>query len=190
MALPRFLYSESESIHEKLLPESECDDQLLVSPKTNRDFTGALSKSKKEIAHNPALRPSFVGNLQESSESEGGAEDTKDASGSAQQYQGNRREWEFGAAAVAMELSEPGAGGEGSDSDDSGGVLERMGEERNKKKKKKREGNGVVVGGGGGGHAINDCRDSESLPGPSYRSSVKGVSPASGIYKLSLPGVL
>ena len=167
MALPRFLYSHSESVHEKFIPESGCEDPLLVSPKTKRDFTGALSKSKKEIANNPVLR---VGNLQESSESEGGADDIKDASSSAQlQQKGDRREWEFGAA--AMELSEPGAG-ERSDSDESG-ILEHMGEERMKKK----EGNGVIVGGGGGeGRAINDGGDSESFPGATSRSTIKRIS--------------
>ena len=177
MALPRFLYSHSESVHQKFIPESECDESLLVSPKTNRDFTGALSKSKKEIANNPALRPSFVGNLQVS-ESEGGAEDSSKEDASAQEYQGNRREWEFGAAAVAMELSEPGAGagGEGSDSDESG-ILERMDEERrsSERKKKKKEGNGVVVG--AGGRAINDGGgvDSKSFRDAS-RSYVKRLS--------------
>jgi hypothetical protein len=187
MALPRFLYSHSESVHQKFIPESGCDEPLLVSPKTNRDFTGALSKSKKEIANNPALRPSFVGNLQESSESEGGADDKEDASSSTHQHLGNRREWEFGAAAVAMELSEPGAG-EGSDSDESG-ILEHMGEERRPPKKKKKEGNGVVVG--GEGRAINDgdddyiiCGDSESCRDRgTSRSSTKRLSPVlSGAY--------
>ena len=179
MALPRFLYSDSDSVHQKFIPESGCDEPLLVSPKTNRDFTGALSKSKKEIANNPALRPSFIGNLQVSSESEGGAEDTSKEDASAQEFQGNRREWEFGAAAVAMELSEPGAGagGEGSDSaSDESGVLEYMGEERrsSERKKKKKEGNGVVVR--AGGRAINDGGgNSESFRGAS-RSTMKRLS--------------
>ena len=172
MALPRFLYSQSESIHEKFIPESECEEPLLVSPKTNREFTGALSKSKKEIANNPALRPSLVGNLQDLSESREGDGDI-DASSSAQHQQGGRREWEFGAAAVAMELSEPGAG-EKSDSDESG-ILEHMGEEkRSSERKKKKKGNGVVVE--GGGRAMNDGGNSESFPAPSgatSRSSVK-----------------
>ena len=177
MALPRFLYSQSESIHEKFIPESECEEPLLVSPKTNREFIGALSKSKKEIANNPALRPSFVGNLQESSESEGGSENDKDAA-LAQQRQGNWREWEFGAAAVAMELSEPGAG-ERSDSDESG-ILEHMGEERRPSERKKREGNGAVSV--VGGRAINDGgtggSDGSFLTpsGATTRSSVKRVS--------------
>jgi hypothetical protein len=172
MALPRFLYSHSESVHQKFIPESgcDCDDEpLLVSPKTNRDFTGALSKSKKEIANNPALRPSFVGNpVQESSESEEGAEDKQDAYSSTQQHQGNRREWESGTAAVAVELPEPGASaGEGSDSDE-GGILEHMGEERRPSKKKKKEGNGVVVG--GEGRAINDGDDDYIICGDSELS--------------------
>ena len=139
MALPRFLYSaDSESVHQKFIPESGCDEPLLVSSKPKQNF-GALD-------------------------------------------QGNRREWEFGAAAIAMELSEPGAGaghggeGSGSDSDESG-ILEHMGEERRsseRKKKNKKEENGVVVR--AGGRAINDGGgNSESFRGAS-RSTMKRLS--------------
>ena len=162
MALPRFLYSQSDSTHEQLIPKSECEEPLLVSPKTKRDFTGALSKRKKEIANNPALRPSFVGNLDYSSESEGEGEDKEAA-----QQGRNRREWEFGAAAVAMELSEPGAG-DGSDSDESG-ILEHMGEKRPESRKKK-ERNGVV--GDRVNIGINDgVSDSFQTSGTTVKSS-------------------
>ena len=81
-------------------------------------------------------------NLQVFLESEGGAKENWD--GSAPEY---------------LELKElgAGAGGEGSDSDESK-ILERMGEERSsERKKKKKRGNGVVVR--AGGRAINDDGD-------------------------------
>ena len=116
MALPRFLFSDySESLHQKFIPK--CDE-----PNRARDFTGALSKNKK-IANNPALRPSFIGNLQVFLESEGGAKEHWD--GSAPEYLELK---EFGA----------GAGGEGSDSDESG-ILERMGEERSSEPERERK---------------------------------------------------
>ena len=163
MALPRFLYSENDSVHEPFLPRPECDDPLLVSPKAKSDFTGALSKSKKEIANNPALPAHFVGNLQDDA-SESEEEGEKDVL-EHQRRLGARREWEFGA--VAMELSVPGAGDGGSDSDESG-ILEHMGERRPSMRKRNEAGNGVV--GNSVNVGINDGDNSESLP-PSSRAT-------------------
>ena len=140
MALPRFLYSTSDSAQERLLQTAESGG-VFGTPSPKSDLTGALIRSKREIVSNPALPPASVGNL------------TTD-SGEKSAQQENRREWEFGGAAVAMELSEPGAGEagfdreSGSDSDESG-VLEGMGEIRQKSRGGSGERNGAVVGEGG-----------------------------------------
>ena len=141
MALPRFLYSTSDSTREHLLQTAEAGGAF-GTPSPKSDLTGALIRSKREIASNPALPPAFVGNLAVDSEEKGA-------------QQGNRREWEFGGAAVAMELSEPGAGEAGcgreseSDSDESG-VLERMGETRQKSRGGTGQRNGAMIGEGHG----------------------------------------
>ena len=124
MALPRFLYSTSESIHEELLSGSDNEEPLGISPHSKGDdLTGALSKSRREVARSPGLPPSFVGNLS-------GSNDTAQL-----ERERNRREREFDTAAVAMatELSEPaGANTDSSSSSDSSesGILETMGESR------------------------------------------------------------
>lgn len=134
MALPKFLYSTSESIHEELLPS---EGALSVTPRQKNELTGALSKSKREVANSPALRPSFVGNI---------ASDTEEEA-----QQATHREWEFGGAAVAMELSEPGARRVGSDQEsdsesDESGILETMGEPRREQRRSSPgQGNGTVV---------------------------------------------
>ena len=152
MALPRFLYSTSESVHEELITRSGSEESPSTTPRSKKDFLGALSTSKKELARNPALRPSFTGYLDTSdSEKE---EDTQ------QERVENRREWELGGAAVTMELSEPGKAGE-SDSDESG-ILERMGEPRPERDAKK---NGAVAepeGCANKGFGINEDVDSSA----------------------------
>lgn len=138
MALPRFLYSTSDSEQERLLQTAESGG-VFGTPSPKSDLTGALIR---EVASNPALSPAFVGNLAADSGEEGAQQE-------------NRREWEFGGAAVAMELSEPGAGEagtgkeSGSDSDESG-MLERMGETRQKSRGGSGERNGAMVGEGQG----------------------------------------
>lgn len=160
MALPRFLYSTSDSVQEQLLPTSENREAgkgagaICVSPSSKNDLTGAMTMNKKELANNPNLRPSFVGHL---SSPEASDDEQKEAL-RRERGVGNRREWEFGGAAVELELSEAGQGGGGgaaaarardsgsrpsdrggssSDSDESG-ILETMGERRPSKSRGKR----------------------------------------------------
>ena len=183
MALPRFLYSVSESIHEELLPTAEREDSPCVSPSAKGELTGALSRSKKEISQSPNLPPSFAGfRPREDSEQERAAE--------------NRREMEFGGAAVAVELSEPGrhtrardgdrgerSDSESTDSDDSGGVLETMGERRPEKRRKKNGSAAAVQEGDKDFIGINDDgSSSQSTRNRSYHLSGRG-STRSGMYR-------
>ena len=175
MALPRFLYSTSDSAQERLLQNAESGGVFGTFSKS--DLTRALIRSKRQIASNPALPPAFVVNLTADSGEEGAQQE-------------NRREWEFGGAA---ELSEPGTGEvgsgreSGSDSDESG-MLERMAGTRQKSRRGSGERNGVMVGGGQGNRdmvGINaDVSTSPSVHTRASRRSSALLRSLSGTYNI------
>ena len=134
MALPRFLYSVSESVHEDLLTglDDVPDESIGISPSraSGGGLTGLQSKGRREIANSPPnLPPSFI-------RSRSPVAGTN--SDALREYE-YRREREFVGEAEIMELSEPGGAlnSDGSDSSESG-ILETMGETRPPKRKGQR----------------------------------------------------